>query len=668
MALRNVWPLRWNSLALSRLGPRVRRLEWWRYWTSRERALVLHADDRIQARLEAAGLATITLNKAGTGLKQGLESPVPLSSNKTEEWGLDVVQIASLVSDVHSLLISPIRTYEGVYGLLLVFLERPSPFEEDELHLLGQLAEQAALSIESGKLYETVRQRNLALEQASRLKSEFLANMSHELRTPLNGIIGFSELLYDGKVGEINNEQHEYLGYVLASSNHLLGLINDVLDLSKVEAGKMEFCSERLDPEDLVGSVVASVQTLADEKHITVKTFVDRSLDELVLDKAKLRQVLYNFLSNALKFSGEHGRVIVRLDPEGPTQFRLAVEDSGIGIEADQMARLFIEFQQLEPALSKKYAGTGLGLALTKRIVEAQGGSVGLTSVPGQGSTFSAVLPRRYGEASLTPARPIVSRPGNGAGGLILVIEDDPSDRAWLETTLMAAGYAVEAVATGAEAIAACRTRGYDAITLDLLLPDMHGWEVLRTVRAETLNGSVPVIVVTVLADKTAAAGFAIQDFLSKPVTGGELLQALHQAGIQPEPSRSVLVVDDDVTALKLVETTLTQIGYPCICRDNARDALRAVEASRPAAIVLDLIMPDIDGFEFLAELRRLPAGHQLPVFVWTSKDLTRDEDARLRSTAQGIVLKSQGRTAPLLEALRDYVPITGNGEGSHGG
>ena len=555
-----------------------------------------------------------------------------------------------------------------------------------------------------------LEQRSHEAEEGSRAKSEFLANMSHELRTPLNGIIGFAELLQDDKSGLVSAQQQEFLGYILTSGTHLLGLINDVLDLSKVEAGKMEFFPETVEPGAVVGEVVDSLQPLANEKHIAVETAVEPGLGRLVLDPGKLKQVLYNFLSNALKFTGEGGRVAVRIASEGSDSFRLAVEDTGIGIAADQLPQLFEEFRQLESALSKKYAGTGLGLALTKRMVEAQGGTVGVMSTPGAGSTFFAVLPRQQGEPRSSAGKPLAAlsrspvatvgelnrrsggtppRPPRQVSGRtssppsvvappksaftegrarVLVVEDQLADQDWLRQTLTAAGYEVRLATTGAAAIAACREQRFDAVTLDLLLPDMHGWDVLRTIRAEALNGGTPIIVVTVLADNAAAAGFAIQDFLSKPVTADELVAALRRAGIEPEPSRGILVVDDDTTALKLMEATLTQLGYPCVCRDNARAGLDALEVHRPSAVVLDLMMPEMDGFAFLAELRRRPAGRRLPVFVWTSKDLSRQEHALLRSTTQGILLKSSGSTAPLLEALREYAPAAAPREAANGG
>jgi signal transduction histidine kinase len=242
--------------------------------------------------------------------------------------------------------------------------------------------------------YLELEERNRLIEKASRMKSEFLANMSHELRTPLNGIIGFTELMHDGKVGPVTPNHKEYLGDVLSSAKHLLSLINDILDLSKVETGKFEFRPERLKLGKIIGEVRDIVRAMAVKKQIAIKTEIDCAVDEVFLDAAKLKQVLYNYLSNALKFTPDGGRIIVRAVADDESQFRIEVEDTGIGIPAGDIGRLFVEFQQLDSSSAKKYPGTGLGLALTKKIVEAQGGRVGARSTAGHGSVFFAILPK----------------------------------------------------------------------------------------------------------------------------------------------------------------------------------------------------------------------------------------------------------------------------------
>ncbi len=515
------------------------------------------------------------------------------------------------------------------------------------------ISEQKHLEEQLRRQNEELEEQNRRVQEANRLKSEFLANMSHELRTPLNAIIGFSELLHDGRAGAITPKQKTYVGDVLTSAHHLLQLINDVLDLSKVESGKMQFFPEPIDPARLVGEVCDILRTLTARKRITLTSEIDPALKEVVLDSAKLKQVLFNYLSNALKFTPENGRVTIRMRAVGADDLRLEVEDTGIGIRPEDLPRLFAEFQQLDSSVSKKYQGTGLGLALTKRIVEAQGGTVGVTSTVNRGSLFFAQLPRR--------ASPPVPRNGGRTQRTdqnsrdqrcVLVIEDDPRDSEWLTSSLEGAGYAVVTAATGAEALRLLGERRFDAVTLDLLLPDLNGWEVLRRARAEGLNQNVPVLVVSVLSDKGTGVGFAISDFLEKPVKEAELLASVRRAISPRHGGKRVLLVDDDRKTLKLLEKVLQQHGYNTIARSDPRAALRAAVATPPDLVVLDLIMPRLDGFEFLRRFRATPSGVGVPVIVLSAKLLESTERELLGTMAQGIISKGDGSLHNLLAEI----------------
>ncbi|MGN6110272.1 MAG: response regulator [Kofleriaceae bacterium] len=417
------------------------------------------------------------------------------------------------------------------------------PSEVQVIHLptaTGNLVRISLVDLRERLRNEEIRRRSAELEiqnrriqEANRLKSEFLANMSHELRTPLNAIIGFAELLHDGQVDPETPQHQEFLGDILASGRHLLQLINDVLDLAKVEAGKLEFRPERVDLTKLLGEVTAILRTTAATKRLRIETEVDPGLTQVqvIVDPARLKQIAYNYLSNALKFTPQGGRVTARMRPEGPDHFRFEVEDTGVGIATNDLGKLFVEFQQLEAGSAKRHQGTGLGLALTRRLVEAQGGSVGVRSMLGEGTVFHAVLPRR---TSATVELPIAPRTVTRQGArTVLVVEDDIRDQAQLVGTLASAGYSVEIAATGAEALSRWRSQKFDAVTIDLLLPDMSGLDLLAALHGESGALRVPIIVVTVVPDARVVAGFSVHDILPKPLDRESLLASLQRAGVR---------------------------------------------------------------------------------------------------------------------------------------
>ncbi|GEM_PF-789114 len=543
------------------------------------------------------------------------------------------------------------------------------------------------------KNVELVEQNRLA-QQSNRLKSEFLANMSHELRSPLNGIIGFAELMHLGKVGPVSTQHKEYLGDILTSSRHLLQLINDILDLAKVESGKMEFHPEPVDLNTVIGEACDILRALIAKKKITLTVNVDPSIANIIIDPAKLKQILYNYISNALKFTNEGGSVSVRVIPEGTDNFRLEVEDNGIGIRDEDISKLFTEFQQLDASADKKYQGTGLGLALTRRIAEAQGGEVGVKSIVEKGSTFYITLPRvpkQLDQKTLPPKlltleqKPIQSIDAdveNNAimpikdsvenhdisksettipqkySATILVIEDDAKDSALITKELIAAGYLTEVAFTGAEAIRLCQKKQFDAITLDLLLPDMNGWDVLRAFRSRGPNLETPTIVVTVVGSKAASFGFIIQNFLIKPIKLEDLIHALQQSDVYQNQNKSILFIDDDPKMLTLCEQYLKDYGSTVICESVPEKALVLAAVEKPDVIVLDLLMPGIDGLEFLRRFRMTEFGKKTPVIICTSQDISDVDRSRIKASVEAVIQKGGGSMTNLILEIKLICPI----------
>jgi CheY-like chemotaxis protein len=479
--------------------------------------------------------------------------------------------------------------------------------------------------------------------------------MSHELRTPLNSIIGFSELLHLGEVGPMSAKQTEFVGDILASGRHLLRLISDVLDLSKVEAGKMEFYPERVELKSILDEVTSVLHPVARDKSIDITAAVDAAIGDVHLDPARIKQVLYNFLSNALKFSPRETCVNVRVRREGNTAFRIEVADNGPGISPEDQRRLFIEFEQLHRGRSKIHGGTGLGLALTRRIVEAQGGAVGVESALGKGSVFWAVLPRKSsGRGSLPQPRRIAGATPDAPR--VLVVEDDGFDQERIVGMLVGAGYAVDTTATFAQAMQACEQHDYAAITLDLLLPDASGLDVLRAVRDCPRSREVPIIVVSVVTEQVMG-GFVVHDVLTKPLAPDALLCSLERAGVLPPGTGPVLVVDDDSSSARLMVETLEQLGFRAVVAGDGHQALEKAQQERPSAVVLDLLMPHLDGIGFLDRFRAEPIWSHIPVLVWTVKDISPAERSELLQRTEAVMLKDGRGTRNLLHTLKDHLP-----------
>jgi PAS domain S-box-containing protein len=513
-----------------------------------------------------------------------------------------------------------------------------------------RLAEDARLKA------QRLEAENRQIQEANRLKSQFLANMSHELRTPLNAVIGFADLLHTGFVKPDSPQHQEFLGHIATSGRHLLQLINDVLDLSKVESGKFDFFPEIVDMPALLKEVQDVLLTAIQRKGIRIVSEVDPSVSDLWLDPARLKQVLYNYLSNAIKFSNASGQIAVRVSAEGAEHFRIEVEDEGIGISAADLPRLFSEFQQLDSGYSKQHQGTGLGLALTRRLVEAQGGQVGVRSTVGVGSVFYVVMNRHHG-ADTKRAEAVTEEARVVEAQRVLVIEDDQRDQDRLVLAFSEAGFEVDAASDGPYAVRRARDTAYAALTLDLRLQDRAGLDLLSTIRDHGASHATPVVGVTMPAGHHMTATFAIANVLCKPIRSDEILSAMTRFRLPAGSRANVMVIDDDQTSLDLMRATLKSIGIDTVCFLDGRVAIRDIDAHRPDAIVLDLMMPEFDGFQVLDALQRLPLWRHVPVFIWTSMLLTDEEYASLAKSARAILIKGGGSMEDMLENVRRWRP-----------
>ncbi len=578
----------------------------------------------------------------------------------------------------------------------------------DKRHRIRELARDKSRQLEELKSMTATLDRqarelvdaHLRSRESSRAKSQFLANMSHELRTPLNSIIGFSEILSEKLSGRLEPRFNKFLKNILDSGRHLLGLINDILDLSKIEAGKMELSLEKVSLGDVIHGVRSVMLGVVGHRGIKLDVDHVEELPPLIADGPKVKQILYNLISNAIKFSpdGSTVRIAARsLRAEdsllGVHTAEIRVADQGIGIAPEDQISIFEEFRQVDGEVTRAHGGTGLGLALVQRFVEMHGGIVSLESAAGRGSTFTVCLPVDASRVMLTPettarettARETTARettapearrlrargqaigageispepetPGTLQDGspVVLVVEDDEPFYRALAADLEGAGYQPRWARHGEEALRLASELQPAAITLDLSLPGMDGWEILKVLKDDTLTAHIPVIIVSLLENHELGFALGAEDYFVKPLERRHFLVRLEDllgdAGATPRPA---LIVDDDPQVHQLLEEELEKAGYEVLTAAGGADGLELAAARRPAIIVLDLMMPRMNGFEVATTLRDDPATADIPIVVLTAKELTSSDRERLHGKIQGMLSKAPMDRRLIVRTIRE--------------
>ena len=570
--------------------------------------------------------------------------------------------IPSAVNDVilragfRALLLAPLLHGDDIVGMLVVRRRTPGAFRQNTVDLIMTFATQSVLAIQNARLFQEIEDKSRELEVAGQHKSQFLANMSHELRTPLNAIIGYSEILYED-VADLGQENlGRDLKKIEGAGRHLLGLINDILDLSKVEAGKMEVFLEPVEIVPLLEEVRSLIVPLAEKNGNSLEIRSAKNLGSIRTDRTKLKQSLLNILSNGSKFT-QNGKLTVvaeRFDADRP-MVRFAISDSGIGMTDEQLGRLFQAFSQADASTSKKYGGTGLGLAISRRFCQLLGGDITVASKLGEGSTFTITLPAESQAPTQIKAveAPQITTDASNTG-TVLIVDDDTAARELLSANLKGAGYRLVHAASGEEALALARTIRPDAITLDVLMPKPDGWEVLSALKADPDLCEIPVVMVTVAPDRGIGLSLGAVDVLTKPVDRARLTALIHRLVRRDGP---VLVVEDDANTRDMMRHTIEKLSLTVAQADNGRHALSWLgQHPVPAMILLDLMMPEMNGFEFLDALGARAEWRDIPVVVVTAKPLSAAERDRLLRQARKIMEKGVASGNDIAAAVGEAV------------
>jgi signal transduction histidine kinase/CheY-like chemotaxis protein len=545
-------------------------------------------------------------------------------------------------------------------GTLIILAGPFTPsFGADEVQRARQFTSAFLTALDRRRLIAALEESNARLTEASHHKSQFMANMSHELRTPLNAIIGFSELLTDAADGQFDAAtRRRFVTQILTAGRHLLGLINDILDLSKVEAGQMELHLQTVAVADLVDQVATTVEPLVAKKQIRLETDAAQAGD-VTADPGKLKQMLLNLVSNAIKFTPEGGLVAIHAARTSKS-LEISVRDTGIGISDADQGQIFKEFHQVDSGPGRRQEGTGLGLALTRRFALLHGGDVRLRSKVDEGSVFTLALPlvRVAPEPAKTAGFAAVLN-GKGSGPLVLVVEDDGGAAELLIRELAAAGYRTELARTGPEALVKARQLQPAAITLDVILPELDGWEVMSRLKSDGATSAIPIVVVSVVDNPELGLALGAIDYLVKPVDGKDLVTRLKRFAANRSERIAqirVLIVDDEAANREWLTETLEPAGFRVLSASGGEQAINMARLHKPDLILLDLMMPNVTGFDVVETLREHRETCDIPIMILTAAMLTAEEKRKLNGRVAQILSRGSVGASDIVGLLRRTV------------
>ncbi|TAK12486.1 MAG: response regulator [Anaerolineae bacterium] len=570
-------------------------------------------------------------------------------------------QFHPLLPNTRSELALPLKAGDRVIGVMDVEDDVINAFSQDDLTVLQILADQLAIAAENARAFGLVNKAIEELREIDRVKTEFLSNMSHELRTPLNSIIGFSRVILKGIDGPINDLQRQDLDAIHNSGQHLLDMINDILDLSRIEAGKMELTIEEIVLNEVIDSVMSTASGLIKEKPLQLINNVPGNLPTVLADRTRTRQILINLISNAVKFTDEGtitvSAAIVPSPEEGQTpHVRVAVRDTGIGIPEDKMHVLFERFSQVDASPTRKSGGTGLGLSITRYLVDLQGGQVGVDSQPGKGSTFWFTLPLAAAIAGQRPTVVVPNAEDVPAPGarVVMAIDDDERVISLYKRYLGSRGFQVVAVTDPRQAVEQARAIRPYAITLDIQMPERDGWRVIEELKDNPDTRDIPVVICSIVEDRQRALSLGAADYLTKPILEDEFVSAIERLTLNGgKEVHTILVVDDDPNVMQLLERAIrgrSDLQFKYV--ESGLQGLTSIQNARPDAVILDLYMPELDGYSLLEAMHSDPDMRSIPVIVLTGAELKEDDLKRLNRYQRDLLKKDKFQDSDLLASL----------------